>query len=487
VDDKVVEFPSTEEERRSLRKAKQAKAKQQLINQFVDEPNGLFYTPNQHAYADLFVEGCRQTWAVRSSQFRHAYMRYVNRQIQQMIDADPLMALALRGSLSKSAVNAAIDNFEMKAIVSTIERNVHLRVASDSGDLFVDCCDSGWRVIRITGVGWKVIEASTAVRFRRTRGMVALPVPQRGTRIEELRPFLNVSDGDFVLVVAFMVAALRDRGPYPILVLNGEQGTAKSTFARIVRSLIDPSSVPLSSLPPTSRDLFIAANNQHVLSFENLSKLTPTMSDSLCRLATGGGFRVRTLYKDSDETLFDASRPIILNGINNFVTRGDLQDRAIVLPLSPISDRRTEKSLFADFERKCAGIFGALLDLMVKGVERLPDTHLNNPPRMADFATWAVACGLEGFEAAYAANRQNAINVLLENDLLAKSLMALELPWEGTAHSLLNIVGPATKVVNPKMLSEDLRRLAPMLRTVGIEVIHEQRTAERRLIRIQRR
>ena len=484
--DKVVEFPTTEQERAALRKAKQDKARQELVNRFVDEPNGLFHTPDGRAYADLFVEGCRQTWAVRSSRFRFEYMRYVNRQIQQIFNAEPEMAIALKSSLSKSAVNAAIEHFEMKAIVSDVARNVHLRVASDSGDLFVDCCDRGWCAIRITGAGWRVIEAPTAVRFRRTNGMLALPVPQRGTRIEELRPFLNVSDGDFVLVVAFILAALRDRGPYPILGLIGEQGSAKSSFARIVRSLIDPSSVPPSSLPPSRRDLFIAAGNQHVLSFDNVSKLTPAMSDDLCRVATGGGFRIRTLCTDSDETLLDVSRPIILNGISNFVTRGDLQDRAIVLPLAPISDRRTERELFAEFERKRAGIFGAVLDLMVRGVRALPDTHLINAPRMADFATWAVACGLDGFEGAYAANRQNAIDALLENDLLAKSLMALDLPWQGTAQALLNVVGPATKISNPKVLSDDLRRLAPMLRTVGIEVSHD-RTAERRLILIQRR
>ena len=487
MDDKVVEFPSTEQERAALRKAKQDKAKQDLINRFVDEPNGLFHSPDGRAYADLFVEGCRQTWAVKSSRFRQEYMRYVSRRMQQILDAEPEMAVALRGSLSKSAVNAAIDNFEAKAIVSNIERNVHLRVASDSGDLFVDCCDRGWRAIRITGAGWKVIEAPTAVRFRRTKGMRPLPDPQRGTRIEELRPFLNVNDGDFVLVVAVILAALRYRGPYPVLVLTGEQGTAKSSFARIVRSLIDPSWVPLSSLPASSRDLFIAAANQHVLSFENLSKLTNNMSDNLCRLATGGGFRVRALYTDSDEILFDVSRPIILNGISNFVTRGDLQDRAIVLPLARISNRRTERELFADFEHKRAGIFGALLDLMVRGVGALADTVLTDPPRMADFATWGVACGLSGFEAAYAANRQAAIDVLLEHDLLAKSVMTmLELPWTGAPQRLLNVIGQVTGITNPKTMSDELSRLAPMLRTVGIEVSYE-RTAAARLIRIERR
>jgi len=37
------------------------------------------------------------------------------------------------------------------------------------------------------------------------------------------------------------------RGPYPVLCLAGEQGTGKSTLARLVRSLIDPASAPLRS------------------------------------------------------------------------------------------------------------------------------------------------------------------------------------------------------------------------------------------------
>jgi hypothetical protein len=316
--------------------------------------------------------------------------------------------------------------------------------------------------------------------------MLPLPFPERGTPISALRPFLNVTDADFTLVVAFILAALRDRGPYPILVLTGEQGTAKSTAARIVRNLIDPSSVPLSTLPPSSRDLFVAASNSRVLSFENISKLSPGLSDNLCRLATGGGYRIRKLYENADETLFDAMRPIILNGIGNFIVRGDLQDRSIVLPLAPISNRITESELYRDFERQRAGIFGALLDLLVRGVRMLPETKLVGAPRMADFAHWAVACGLDGFEAAYAANRQNAIATMLEHDALAQALRAtVQDEWVGTASQLLDVLGPATNVANAKVLSEELARIAPMLRTVGIDIAYE-RTADRRLIRIKR-
>ena len=71
---------------------------------------------------------------------------------------------------------------------------------------------------------------------------------------------------------------------------SGEQGSAKSTFSAVLRSLLDPNTAPLRALPREDRDLFIAANNGHVLTFDNVSGLRGWLSDTLCRLATGGGF-----------------------------------------------------------------------------------------------------------------------------------------------------------------------------------------------------
>ena len=225
--------------------------------------------------------------------------------------------------------------------------------------------------------------------------MQPLPVPATGGSIEALRPFLNVkSDNDFVLVVAWALAVLRNRGPYPVMVLSGEQGSAKSTFSAILRSLLDPNTAPLRALPREDRDLFIAASNGHVLAFDNVSGLPGWISDTLCRLATGGGFAVRQLYTDQDEVLFDAARPVILNGIEEIVTRPDLADRAVFLTLQPIpeKDRRPEQELWAAFDAERPRILGVLLDAVVEGLKRLPATRLDKLPRMADFALWATAC-----------------------------------------------------------------------------------------------
>src|SRR5262245_54332492 len=248
-----------------------------------------------------------------------------------------------------------------------------------------------------------------------------------------LRYFLNVaSDSDFVLVVAFVLACLRNRGPYPVPVLAGEQGTAKSTFSAMLKALLDPNTAPLRALPREDRDLFIAASNGHLLAFDNVSGLPAWISDTLCRLATGGGFAVRQLYTDQDEVLFDAVRPVIMNGIEDIVTRPDLADRAVLLTLEPIPEerRRPEKDLWAAFEAERPRVLGALLDAAATGLDMLPEIKLEKLPRMADFAQWATACESAlwppgTFWSAYCGNLDEAVESVIEADEVAVAVRTL--------------------------------------------------------------
>jgi hypothetical protein len=192
--------------------------------------------------------------------------------------------------------------------------------------------------------------------------------------------------------------------------------------------LVDPNTAPLRALPREDRDLFIAATNGHVLAFDNVSGLAAWISDTFCRLATGGGFAVRQLYSDGEEVLFDAVRPIILNGIEDIVTRPDLADRALFLTLEPIAQelRRPEAELRSAFHAERPQILGVLLDAMVQGIRALPQTSLERLPRMADFALWATACepalwGAGTFSAAYSANRKDAVEGVIDADPVALS------------------------------------------------------------------
>ncbi|MGO8841875.1 MAG: hypothetical protein ACLQF1_12320 [Methyloceanibacter sp.] len=451
----------------------------------------LFHAPDRTGFADIDVNGHRETWPIRSKGFK----RWMARRFFE----------ATGGAPSSEALQSALNVIEAKAHFDAPERVVHIRVGGLDGRIYLDLGDETWRAVEIDAAGWRVID-NPPVRVRRAPGMKALPTPESGGSVEALRSFLNVkTDADFVLAVAWVLAVLRDRGPYPVLVLSGEQGSAKSTFSAILRALSDPNTAPLRALSREDRDLFIAASNGHVLAFDNVSSLRPWISDTLCRLATGGGFAVRQLYTDQDEMLFDASRPVILNGIEDVVERPDLADRAVFLTLEPIPEehRRPEAELWAAFETERPRILGALLDAVVEGLKRLPETRLPKLPRMADFALWATACETSiwpagAFWSAYCGNRDEAVEGVIEADPVAtavRNLMSTRTEWTGTA---LDLLGALAEVVGERIaksktwpdsaraLAGRLRRAATFLRKVGIEVKFGDREgrARNRIIRI---
>ena len=489
--DNIIHLPATEAERRQMRKLLRAQVRQRLVDVFIGEDGRqLFHDPNGVAYADPIIGGHRETWLVKSKEFRSALIGHLRRLHDRLVSEQSILAFEIKAAMTKRAVNAQIDDFETRAIGSTSAvRTVCVRVAEHEGSIYIDLCNPNWEAIRVNAGGWYII-ADPPVRFRRTRGMLELPHPERGGKLEMLRPFLNVkTDADFIMCVAWTLAAMRAHGPYTILNLYGEHGSAKTHLLQFLRSLFDPHTTATTRLPFGSRDLYIAARNSHAQMFANVSSISDAMSDDLCRLATGEGMRTRELFTDSGEALFGGERPIAIEGINRSVIKPDLLSRSAVLEIPPLSGYLTAHALRARFEAQRAKIFGALLDTMVRGLAALPTVQLINPPRMADFAEWGVACGLPDFEAVYAANRREAISVMLDHDLLARALrefMTRRKQWRGIAEELLTAIGPAAKVGSTQSLSDQLRRLAPALRTVGLNVVHEPRKNQRRPLLIEK-
>ena len=435
----------------------------------------LFHTATGTAFIDIEIDGHRETWPVRGKQLR-AWLR--RRYYEQTGEA-----------LGGEAIRSMLDQLEARAQFDAPERTIHVRSAEHDGRIYLDLADKEWRAVEIGADGWRII-GSPPVRFRRAAGMLPLPVPQKGGPIDALARFLNLpATNEFVLVVAWLLAALRPNGPYPILAVAGEQGSAKTALTKFLRALVDPNSAPTRALPREERDLMIAANNGHVLAYDNLSRLPSWLSDALCRLASGGGFGLRQLFTDENEILFHAIRPAILNGIEDVVCRADLTDRAVFLTLEPISDdrRRSEKELWREFENARPSILGALLDGAVHGLRKLPDIRLEKLPRMADFALWGSACETAfwppgTFMRAYDANREAAIAGIIEADPVAtfvREIMAERSTWAGRASDLLRahiaagvdtLDGTGGWPRNPRALAGRLRRCQTFLRTLGIEV-----------------
>jgi hypothetical protein len=261
----------------------------------------LFHTADGTAFVDLMIGGHRETWPIRSTRFR----TWLKHRYYKTAGFPP----------SARVISSALDLLEARAQFDAPQRAIYVRVAEHDGRIYLDLADDLWRAVEIGPDGWKVITCPP-VRFRRAAGMLPLPMPVRGASIDALAWFINLqSHNDFVQVVAWLLAALRHGGPYPLLAVSGEQGSAKTVLSKILRALVDPNVAAVRTAPREERDLFIAATSGHLLAFDNLSDLPPWISDALCRLASGGSFAVRRLYTDQDEILFQAARPAILNGI----------------------------------------------------------------------------------------------------------------------------------------------------------------------------
>ena len=241
----------------------------------------------------------------------------------------------------------------------TKECAVALCVAADPhpppGELiyYLDLADESRNAVRISPFGWEVV-TQLPVRFRRPRGLASLPIPERGGNIEALWDFVNVSsEDDRLLLLASLTCDFLPHGPYPVKIITGEQGSAKSTTTRLLKRLIDPRIPMLGSAPKDVRDLMVIAKSTWVLSFDNLSSIPVWLSDALARLSTGGGFSTRKLHSDDEEMFFEATRPVILNSIEDIANRADLIDRGIVItcPAIPEILRRQEREFWAAFEK----------------------------------------------------------------------------------------------------------------------------------------
>jgi hypothetical protein len=358
------------------------------------------------------------------------------------------------------------------------------------------------RAVRIGPDRWDLIDEAP-IAFLRAPDALPLPEPMDDeAKVEDLRLFANVeTEDDLVLLWTWLVCAARPfevRGAYPVLLIHGEQGSGKSGAARTLGELIDPSALTGRALPREERDFFVSAQNRHLVAFDNVSAVSDTFSDCLCRLATGGGFSARTLHSDADETTFALSRAVLVNGIPALLGRADLADRAISIELKQIETRRTEAELACDMKRLRPGLLGLLCDGLSAALRNLPTTHIANPPRMADACHWAEAAA-QGFAidagrvtTAWKANRTGADRALLDGDDVAGAVVKLMTPpgasFKGTPTQLVQrLVDLAGERVssgklwprNPAGMGTKLRRLGPALRAAHtINVTHGRSGSE---------
>jgi hypothetical protein len=357
---------------------------------------------------------------------------------------------------------------------------------ADGTAVSIDLGDESGAAVTVTAAGWAAT-AESPVLFRRTTQTMPMPTPvrpeSRGDGLARMRRLVHLPEPSWQLLVCWMVASFLHDIPRPILCLTGEQGTAKTSTARLIVDLVDPAAAVTGSPPRDTRSWLSAAKSRHVVCVDNVSAISETWSDALCRIVTGEAAAERALYSDDDVVIHRLQRAVIVTAIDVGSLKGDLAGRwlAIALDVIPPSARREEAELLAAWTDVRPYALADLLDLLSAVLGAMPTVRMAERPRLADYARVAAALDqVTGWATLpdFVARLDAAQAEVAAGDVFATAVIAWigdGGEWSGTAAELATVVPapdprPRDWPTTPQAIGNRLRRVAPALRASGLTV-----------------
>ena len=388
---------------------------------------------------------------------------------------------------SSAAFRAAIRTLEARARYGDFPvQQVTQRLAFE-GDpylpskIVLDLANAEGEVLEITSRGWST-RNNLKTAFRKSTSALPLPQPATSNKppaaLHEWSNLFHLSAPQYATALAWLTAALRPTGPYPILVLNGPAGSGKSVLARALRSLIDPSAAPLHRLPARDRELLQLAFQNWVLVLDMVHRVPYKLSEALCAISSGDALEI-TQTDFRDPLIFQVARPMILVAPHDETQRAwtpprTLTNRTLIIQLEHIARPRPEAAIWSAFESLHPAALAALSDAVATALYRIRDIDLGNVPRFPDCAIWtaaaAPALGLD--EAAVINAFADPKCVWAGSNPLREALQAVLATsgtWTGEATDLLKELRERVPLAalpsTPKGLSQALPNIA------GIHII----------------
>ena len=460
-------------------------ASDRLIELVDGSGTSLFHDEGRRAYMAVVVGDSRRNLTIRSSDARMWLSKLYFEDCGQAIGERPM--------------EDVIRLLEAKALFDGPQFSVSLRVGGNCSEIGIDLGMEDGLVAKLTAGSWSVIHEN-GIKLIRSPGFGELPLPSTTGDLQKLKELLGLDEQSWPLVLAFLLLCLRPSGPYMLLLVEGEQGSGKSFLCKVLKSIIDPNQVERARLPETQRDLMIHAKDYFLLVFDNVSGMKGDLSDALCVLATGGGFATRKLYSDDELYVFNFSRPVVINGIADFVNRPDLLERSIALRLPNFQEgqRKTEQAMLGDFQVILPGILASLYDIASKALANPLGPTAAVRLRMADCERWLMAC--EPFTGLAPGSFVNAIKACqdeifvdrAQNDPVVGALLGIleKGAFKGTVLELHRRImpfdGPEQRYfpATASHLSKHLARQRPAMAKIGILLELMPRTRDGRIIRI---
>ena len=376
-------------------------------------------------------------------------------------------------------------------------REVGVRVTRDEGAIIYDPLRDDGKVFRIDETGLVLVSPESPLTVRFT-GMLPAEVKEGSQKdYLDLSGIWSMDDSTRILSIGLDFSRFIPSIPHAIEVITGDHGSGKTSYTETKRDLIDPSGALSQSLKWDERDISISALHQGVLAFDNVNTTMPDyISDVLCRISTGQGFRTRELYSNTSEIILKLKKPIIINGINLPGYKPDFLDRSVPILLRPIfgDGRLTENEIRQRIQELLPKARGYLLSIIPKAIQLYPDVEkelMGKLPRMADFVIWAE-CGLRAigfspnafFDAYQQVKKRETEDLAKENTLIIaiQELMEGKDEWKGTSSELLEALNPYVtenkRRFDGKVLPNDPKRLGRLikehelvLRDLGLEIV----------------
>ena len=348
-----------------------------LVDLVIDSGALLFHDERIEPYVALPMER-REIWALGTRTVR----RWLARLFWQLVNKAP----------SGETLATAVNLLSSMAIFDGPEYPLSVRVAWREGALYYDLGD--WTAVKITPQGWEILE-DPPILFRHFQHQGVHPEPRFGGNFHRIYDFFSPTrtEDDTVLLGTTMLADLIPGSPRPAVSFAGPHGSGKSTAAKVVKRVVDPSRAKSIRRITDFRELQLLFEQNWLLNIDNLDGLKPEISDAFAAAITGDSDLRRVLYTDQDLLLLDYMRPMLLNGISHPVERPDLLDRTILITLERISEnlRREEEEMWAEFEAVLPDILGGAFDILARAMVIRPTVRIGTKPRMADFAVWGYA------------------------------------------------------------------------------------------------
>jgi hypothetical protein len=193
-----------------------------------------FFVAGNTAYAEVIQRGHPEILPVASEAF--------SRQLRL------LCAAQWRQVVTAGCLHNSVEQLEAHTKEESPKYDIFVRLAGHKDKIYLDLADADRTVIEIDAAGWRPCE-SPPVRFVRPGTMLPLPVPEKGGTANDLKHFVNVGDDEWYLLIGVLIGFLNPDGPYPLLQLIGGEGRGKSTMAKLVQLLLDPTQV-MGCSPP---------------------------------------------------------------------------------------------------------------------------------------------------------------------------------------------------------------------------------------------